>query len=358
MKRLDRYLLKEMAVPVIAGTLITALLFMANEMIAVFKQLDLSHVPPMAVLKFLLLKMPFWLTLTIPTGMALGAALALSRLVRDGELTAMRAAGVSIARVLRMVWVVGFLMALVALGNEEKVFPRAAAEARKISSDLMIVASMPKFQRNLMLKLDRYTANFAEVEQTDEDGLRLTGILMIEQIKTGETGVFRAPRGHYYKGVWTIEDPKYMILKDDDATVIVRDADRIVINQRIELQDFMQGGPTEDASLQELAERIRAGVKAKANVNKLVVQYHEKLARPAACIVFALSSALLAVRFSRGSAFMGLMISFVSIWLYFNLHVIATNVVGVRGWLPPALATWMPVILYGSVAVILGRRLE
>ena len=51
MKKVDRYVFKELAVPMIVGTVIIALLFMANEFIAVFKNFEITHLPFVAMLQ-------------------------------------------------------------------------------------------------------------------------------------------------------------------------------------------------------------------------------------------------------------------------------------------------------------------
>ena len=61
MKRLDRYILKEMVGPMLIGTVIIALLFMANEFISIFKNFDVSNLPKLAVVQMVMFRMPHWL---------------------------------------------------------------------------------------------------------------------------------------------------------------------------------------------------------------------------------------------------------------------------------------------------------
>lgn len=357
MKRLDRYLIKEMSVPVIVGVVVTALLFIGNEMIAVFRILNLSQVPPLAIVKYMVVKMPTFLTFTIPTGIALGSSLALSRLVRDGELTAMRSAGYSIKRILVTVLVAGAAFSGVAFFNAEKLVPRASVEERKLASELLIIGNLPQFERNLMIKLPPYVANFGEVEQYQNGSLRLADILLIERPRPGQEMVFRAKKGHYYKGIWTIEDPKVWLFEGGSLSTVDKAA-TIVINQRIELRDFLQGTQPENAPASELWERITAGRKAGANTRVLEVNFYERFALPAACIVFALSSALLSVKFPRGSAFQGLLLSFLTLWAFLNIHSVATTVLGQKGWLPPIASAWVTVGAFGLLTLMLLRSLE
>lgn len=356
-KRIDRYVLKEMVVPVLTGTVVIAMLFLANQMIAIFKELDLSNVPPLAIARFILLTTPKWLQLTIPAGVALGCALALSRLTRDGELTAMRGAGVPVARVLRPVWIVGVLFGFLAFFNAEELMPVASLEERKMANELLLVATVPRFEQNMTLRLPPYVASFGEVQQTGEDGLLIRDVLLIERPRVGQATVYRADQGRYVRGVWTFEQARAWIF-ENDALVDVGPAERLVINQRIVLQDFFQGAIVEQATAAELWQRVEEGRLAGRPTRALEVAFFERYAVPAACVVFAYMGAVFAVRFSRVSPFLGLFVSFVAIWLYFNVHIIATQVIGRNGWLPPAVATWSPLVVFGLLSLWVGRSVE
>ena len=82
--------------PFLIGTVFVVLMFQGNILIALYKNLNLTAVPINGILQFVLLKTPEFLTLTLPIGAGLASSLALSRIVRESELTAMRAAGASV----------------------------------------------------------------------------------------------------------------------------------------------------------------------------------------------------------------------------------------------------------------------
>jgi len=83
MRKLDRYIWREMGVPLFSGVIVIAMLFMANDVIAIFKELNVANIPQVMVAQLVLLKLPGWLSLTLPVGVTLGVSLALSRLTRE-----------------------------------------------------------------------------------------------------------------------------------------------------------------------------------------------------------------------------------------------------------------------------------
>ena len=67
-------------------------------------------VPLWAVLQFIWYQLPNALALALPVSMLLASALAMHRLARDSELTAIRAAGIGWTRLLAPVWAIGLLV--------------------------------------------------------------------------------------------------------------------------------------------------------------------------------------------------------------------------------------------------------
>ena len=94
MKKLDWYMLKELTVPFLIGTVAVLLMFQANQFIYLFKSVSLQNVPFSAFAQLVLYKTPYWANMTLPVGMSLAASLAMSRITRESELTAIRAANV------------------------------------------------------------------------------------------------------------------------------------------------------------------------------------------------------------------------------------------------------------------------
>src|SRR6476469_2168789 len=99
MRILSRSIFREITVgAVLGGVLFTFVLFL-REAGQLFAILVRNSAPPSAVAYLFSLAFPEALTFTIPLGVLVGVLLALSRMSGDGEITAMRAAGVPRRRV-------------------------------------------------------------------------------------------------------------------------------------------------------------------------------------------------------------------------------------------------------------------
>lgn len=357
MKRIDRYILKEMMVPMFVGTVIIALLFMANEFIAIFKNFEITRLPFTAIVQMVLYRMPEWLSLTLPSGTAIGVALAVSRLARESEITAMRAAGVPIRRIFLPILLVGIAVSVANFLIVEKLMPPAAKEYRKIVSQSSFVANAPAFKSNVMLQLDRYTAHFGTIQRTREGTILLHDILIIERPKSGEVWLYVAEDGTYDDGIWTIDKPLGWAMNRTDL-IAIESMDELVITERIRIPDLYSAPVPEEETLKELRDAIERGKASGIDTTLLEVAYHVKFSLPTSCFVFAIAAAAIAVSLSRAGPFVGLIVSMALVMLFYNIHIVSTEIIGKNGWLPPVLAAWLPNILYAVVAVVLVWRSE
>lgn len=357
MKRLDFYILKEMLVPLIAGTIVIGFLFVTNELIWLFKEIDVSSIPREAILKFALLSAPKWYQLIFPMGVTFGSSLAISRLAREGEITAMRAAGISIGRILLPVAVVGAAYSGLSLYNSDKVTPWAGREYQRLVMEFGIRARISRIEQNQSINLPPYSANIGSVRQVGDDDLELKDILLYERPKPGQVYFYSAPSGRYSKGVWTFENPVVRII-EGESLIMVNRVKSMTINQRISLSDFFRDATQNERSNAQLWSDIQAMKKVNRIVRSTEVEFYSRFAGAATCLGFAVMGGVLAIRFRRGSAFQGFLISLVIVWLYFNVQVMSSEIVGRIGWLPPVGAAWLPFVLICVVTALASWRLS
>lgn len=356
MKVLDRYVIKELFVPFVMDTIVIALLFVANEFIAIFKNFELSGVPWTAVLQMVALRMPEWLSMTLPTGTAMGAALAISRLARESEVVAMKASGVSVRRLLIPLIIAG---TAVSLGNflvVEKLMPPAAQQYSKLRQKFFLAAAAPRMQSNVMIQLGKYAANFASVRR-ESGKLFLDDILLIERPKSGEIAILTAKQGIYEDGIWTLDDA-FLRMVQGNKLLSASTKQKVQINERIRIEDVF-GLPE---PRQETTETLRKAIdRAKAlgqSTTELEVAYHVKYSLPASCLLFAVTSGLVALVLARAGPFVGVLVSLVLVMLYFNAYIISTEIIGRNGWLSPAMSAWLPNLACAIVALAALRRAE
>ncbi|MBS1722236.1 MAG: LptF/LptG family permease [Armatimonadetes bacterium] len=357
MKRLDRYVLKELSVPLVIGTLVFALLFVGNDMIYIFKTYNVQVVPPLAIIQMLIFKFPFWLNWTLPIGTSLGTSLAVSRLARESEITAMRAAGIPIFRVFRTMFVVGILMGILNFIVVENVVPSSMRSYKKLVNEIGLVALIPDFRSNVMLNINKFNASFGSIQRLDNQTVSLRDVLLIERPRPEEIIIYRSPSGLYQNGIWKIDTPTVVRLKGT-TVVTAKSEDTTTINEPIVVTDLFAPPIAEEETAQSFADSIRQARALGQSTTKLEVEFHRRYAVPAACLVFSFAGAVLAMRLSRFGPFMGVLTSLLLVWMYFNAFIISCEIFGKQGWMHPILAAWLPNIVFGALTLLFVRRLE
>jgi lipopolysaccharide export system permease protein len=357
-KTLDRYVLREMFVPFLIGTVSVVLMFQANMLIALFKTLSLTHVPPGAIAQLLLFKTPNFLQMTLPVGVALASSLAISRLARESELTAMRAAGMSIRRVVRPVVFAGLAVAALNFFVVERVMPPSEFKARRLMNDVQMLALNPDFRSNVTINLKNYTASFGSVTRGRAPGeVVLNDVTLIERRSPKEIVLITADRGTYKEGNWTILAPYFRYLKGNDLISASTQRD-LKILEPISVPDFFLSPTQEEKSMVEILAAIKQAKLLRQDTRGLETALHTRLSVPAACFVFALTGSMFAVWMSRAGPFVGVLFSLAMVLAYYNAFVISTEIFGRNGWLPPIAAAWLPNVIFFLLGLWAIRRAE
>jgi lipopolysaccharide export system permease protein len=356
-KKLDLYIWRELMIPFLAGTVAVSFMFSINQLIAILKTISVQNVPRESIVLDLLYKYPSWLNMTLPIGISLGASLAFSRLARESELTAMRAAGTPIMRVIRPVMLFGVVVAVGQFFLVERVMPKANMKDVEIERKVGMLGIMPQFQSNIVVRLKDYTVSLGSVSRTPHDTLQVTEISLIRRPTPVQTEIISAKTGEYDDGIWTLNDA-YVWLLNDLTLTGARPEKRIIIDQRVILDDLFNPRTEETQTISELGAAIQNGRRTGLDTKSLEVAYHTRFSEPASGIIFACIAPIFALLFARSGGFTGVLLSIVLVMLYYNVYVVSTEIFGRLGWMPPIAAAWLPNIIFAIVGILAVRKLE
>jgi lipopolysaccharide export system permease protein len=357
-KKLDAYVLRELTVPFLIGTIAVTLMFVVNLLMGILEQISLQNVPREAILLGLLYRLPYFLNMTLPIGVSLAGSLAFTRLTRESELTALRAAGTPILRVVLPVAVFGLCVGVFNFYLVEKIMPKAELKFTDIERKVGMLGVMPKFKQNAVIYLKDYTASFGMVNRVGGDSLQLEQVVLIQRPRSDETDIYTADSGVYKDGVWTLHRPYGWMLKGLDLVGVHPQKDDMVIDQKIIIDDFFNPPTKETETTAELRAAIANARKVGNDTQELEVEFHTRFSVPASCILFACIAPIFAILFGRTGGFAGVLVSLFLVMLYYNMFMVSTEILGKSTGFPPALAAWLPNILLGAVGLYGLRRLE
>lgn len=355
MKRIDRYLVRDLFLPLTAGTVILAALFMLNELIWILKQ-QVSQVPPLAILQLAVFAMPKWIVYTLPVGLAFGTSMVVSRLVRESELTALRSAGVPIRRVVLPIMLFGLVFTGLSFFMVERVVPWSQARQKKLGFDFLTMAGQREFLNDLPVILGKYLVKVHQLHRVTTGEYDLQEVFLHEQDTNGTHQFVIAKTGKYKDGVWSFQNALIYQIQDDQLLAVKTDS--LTIYQKLDLSSFNQTPIVEEKSIGQLIHDINEGKSIGRDVRSDEANLHEKFVMPLTCVVFAVASAYICVRAARFGAFAGTFLSFVFAWLFFNLHIIAKEIVAAHGWLPAWIALYTPLLVLCVITGFLMKGSE
>ena len=358
MKTIDRYLIRELIVPFLIGTLAVVLMFQANTVIAILKNAPPQATPLAAIFQIILYKTPFFLNMTLPVGMSLAASLAISRLTRETELTAMRSAG---APIMRIIMPVAFFGALVAVGNYlvvEKLMPGAERRAREVYIQATLMAGIPEFKSNVTFNLRNYSGSFGTVTRNKEGTvIQFTSAVLFERPRSQEVIIYWAETGEYRDGLFLLRKASIWRLRGISLLGLEVEKD-VPINERVAIPDVFMQQTAEEQTAAEIRRSIDEGKKIGRDMTSQEVAYHVRFSVPASCLIFAIVAPIFAVMFARTGAFVGVLLSLILVLMYYNVFIISTEIFGRNGILSPFLSAWLPNFIFVVLGIIGIRRLE
>ena len=143
MKIIDRYVLREHLGPLLfALTALTSLLLL-NYIAKQFGKLVGKGLEWTVIGEFFLLSLPFTVAMTLPMAVLVSTLYAFSRLASEAELTAFKASGVSMRRLLTPVVIASVFVAAFMVYFNDQVLPRSNARLSTLQSD--IIRTKPTF---------------------------------------------------------------------------------------------------------------------------------------------------------------------------------------------------------------------
>ncbi len=357
MRLIDRYVLRELAVPFCIGIAVGVLLLIGTLLFQFADLIINKGIPVILVVKLLVLKVPSFTVIAMPMAMAFAASLAVNRLARDSEVTAMRMAGLPFRRIVRVLFVAGVLGSALSYVMAEKASPWANAQANLIIRQMWLQSVAPTAQPNVFIHAENYTFYIAWLNKLDSNQFLLKDVLVYDTTRPGYPAWYVAKKAYTTRRRWTLYDVVRRDIGRNGMTVHETYLPRLPIDLEKDVS-FIAGSKTSDEMTgDELMQQIRMLTTSGAGniARSFAVDYHFRFALPLACLVFGLVSAPVSFHFSRGGTFVGVLVSIVIGFMYWNVMILS-KVLGANGVLPPIAAAWTQNILFGVVAGYLVWR--
>jgi lipopolysaccharide export system permease protein len=374
---LDRYLLREWMKMLALLLAATMGVLMLSALYDDFRDLIEIGAPPGDIMFYYAALMPSFLSVVLPLSMLLSLLFVLTKLHRNNELTAVRAAGLNIFATTRSLWLAGVVLCGVSLLLNSRVVPWSVEASRSLKETMQIsaaaraakdpaqiaaatggstgVVSAVAFdnrQQNRMWFINRYS-------RLTETAYGVT-VSEMDALRREKTRIM-AREGRYdaIRRVWSFRDGREMwfdpVQGELQRAVAFTEKPVPHFNEDPQLMLLIDRKP-QDLSFNEL-ERITDFFSAEANPKLLryEIRYYRMLADTLGPLIIIAIAIPFAVSGVRVSPAVGVSKSIGLFFVYFILNNFAT-ILGTSGYLEPVWAAIMPnLAMIGLAAWLFGR---
>ena len=352
LKSLDRYILKEVAVPFGIGLSVYTFTLLINNIMLLSHTLVAKAASAETIARILLYLLPDLLAFTIPMSTLMGILAGFSRLSSDSETVALKTMGISNRRLLKPVMMFCLSTWLVSSVLIMFVAPEANFRLNSLLTRISVSRAVSKIKpRTFYREFPFTTLYFANISDktgewekvflysqrdgnTDSIILARSGRFMPAQEDGRSFLLLKDARVHSFKKNKPEESyslTRYAMLKED-------------VSSRFSMKFSRK---SHQLIFPELLKRH----KKKPGDILLSMEFHNKFALPFTCLIFGVLALSLGLTTRKGGKISGFIISLAIIFIYYTLSTSARSMI-LKGALPPGLGMWAAnifLILTGAI---------
>lgn len=355
-KTLRRYLLREIGGSFLAGIAMFASILFLLRLVDLIEMMLARGVPAGLVLRLLTAILPSLLEASLPMAFLLGVVTAFGRMSADGETLALRAAGLSVWRVLPPVAGMAAVVAVATLALSMTARPWGH---REIESTLF---EMARTRASAALKPRFFNTDFEHmvvyVDRIEPDSGDLVGVLLSDERGGAERQAVFARRGHI--GGHEASGRLYLQLLDGtsiSSREILTDYDvtrfrSLEVNLELRTGTGSGSGPADDepSALGWNDLRTETASDDPARAREAGIELHRRFGIAAAALTLGLVGVALGFVTSGATRGRAVGISIAIILLYYAALTFGIAMAK-SGSLAPAVALWIPNVLLGAVSL-------
>jgi lipopolysaccharide export system permease protein len=372
MRLLDRYLLRELLVPFgycLSGFFV---FWVSFDLFAELGEFQRRKLKGMEVAQYYVVKTPELLTIVLPVALLLALLYALTNLSRHHELTAIRAAGVSVWRMAVPYLAVGFVCSVGLFGLNEFWVPESARMADDVLERHTVVQTnnaSKEWERKLGFTNTRQNRRwFMEAYNLRTHAMYHPYVEWT--LATGTRFVITAEWANYVDEQWrftNVQEQVFPPIKGAFPSMI--ETNLLVMGQFTETPDEIQSEikvskiknlkevKKAQLSIQEILDYKSLHSEDSAKNAMLDTKLYGRIAAPWTCLVVVLLALPFGAVTGRRNVYVGVASSLVICFGYFVLTQVMLAL-GAGGYLPPLVAAWLPLGVFAGGGIYVTWLLQ
>lgn len=358
-RTLHRYIFLQVLAPFAAGLALFTFILLIARIMKLVEMVVNRGVPATQILRVFSFILPAFLEVTVPMALLLACLLACGRLSADSEITALKAAGLSLYQIAAPIAAFAVVIFLLSLGLSLYARPWGNSALKSAIFELARTRATVGLKEHVFN--DEFRGLVIYVEEIEPPGTNLLRILISDSRQPNEENTVVAKRGT-------------LIANEDTRSVNLRLFDGVIFTNRASEQGYhktdfsvydvnlnlgealgqmqMREREPSELPLDELRGRI-AELRGEGEAARAErVEMARRFSIPFAALVFAVIGVPLGLQPVRAVRSRGLAVSLVVILAYY-LMLSGAETLGTQGRVPITLALWTPNLVLAAIGVVL-----
>lgn len=374
MRLLDRYLLRELLVPLGYCLIGFIILWLAYNLFNELDDLQDLKLHAGDIAEYYWVRWPEFLPMVMPMSLLLALLYTLTNHARHHEITAMRAAGVSIWRLAAPYFAVGAAASVVLFAVNELWISDIPERAERIKERRTAAPKNPSerhLEHNLAF-INSRDGHEWHAAVYNRRTAQMTNPRVNWTLPDGSRRWLFAERAVYTKGAWVfLNVHEYRDAAGTNAPPVpvsqtnvlpmpefTETPEQINIEIKMSQRLSLRNVHAQDIPLMEILEYLRFHPKPARDIRFLLyTRLHERLAAPWSCLVVVLIAIPFGAASGRRNVFAGVAGSVFLCFAFFVLSQMG-EALGSKGIVAPWLGAWLPNLVFGSVGAWMTARVR
>lgn len=359
MKIINRYILKELFYTFSLSIFVFTIVLILNKVLQLTELVVNKGVPIATILKLLLFLFPSFLIIIIPISILVASITTFSRLSTDNEIIILKAAGISLYKLLLPIIILSVFAYFFTNFLTFKALPWGAQSFKNLM--FQIVQSKASLDIKERIFNDYFDGLVIYVNEAPMSSKLMNGIFISDSRKSENPQTIIAKEGVL------LTDPVSMkvLLRLKDGTIHklekTKDSYQLIhfstYDLSLDIYKTLSAKKEEPKTLKEMTisdirKKIRSLKKGTKEYNRTLIKYYKIFSLPIACLILGFVGAPLGIVNRRSGRSGGFAISAIVVFFYYMMLTLGEGL-GDEGKIHPILAMWFPNLLLSIMGTYL-----
>ncbi len=361
MRILNRYLFHNLLKPMLYLIVAFSLLFIIGDLMDNADDFFEAGTSLLDMAYYYTLRLPSMVIMIVPVCLLLSVLYSLSKLTRHSEITAMRASGISIYRIVRPYMLMGIICLVVTAVVNEYTGPKFAYRADQFVETQKHAEDEVYSER---IAFNNPAANHIwYIKQFDTRSYTMQGIELIQRRADGtDRTKYNVSKARWMDGRWWFEDGTMQEYDEFGNLAGTAEAFQTLEMRKLPEvpEDFM--GEIKDPAYQSSMElwnyiQTHQSMLSRETLVKYEVDFHHRLSMPVVCIIITMIGIPVGAHTGRKGAFSGIMLALAMFFgfyaMQFTMEYLAKQMI-----LLPWVGPWGAVIAFFAIGGIMTHHMR